>query len=183
MPTPFPKIHDLSILAKPLFSVYPEWQTCRDSLERLSLFAVEFRYPGETASEQDAKEALVIMREWRVRLREALKLVRMTRSMMNSTRTLHRRLAKGRTSTTSTDKMMLICRHVPGKQGLSCGGLLRITWVSDTRHCLSTIDHRLLTDHLLLITPYCPITHYSNGPAHSRMARRRNSYWLLRTKT
>ena len=41
---PFPKIHDLSILATPLFSVYPEWQTCCDSLKRLSLFAVEFRY-------------------------------------------------------------------------------------------------------------------------------------------
>jgi HEPN domain-containing protein len=73
---PFPKIHDLSILAKPLFSVYPEWKAYRDSLKRLSLFAVEFRYPGKAASEQDAREALVIMREWRTRLREALKLVR-----------------------------------------------------------------------------------------------------------
>ena len=73
---PFPRIHDLSILAKPLFSVYPEWQTCRDSLERLSVFAVEFPYPGEAASEQDAKEALAIMREWRGRLRKALKLSR-----------------------------------------------------------------------------------------------------------
>ena len=73
---PFPRIHDLSILAKPLLLVYPEWETCLDSLERLSLFAVELRYPGEAAFEQDAKEALVIMREWRARLREALKLVR-----------------------------------------------------------------------------------------------------------
>ncbi len=73
---PFPRIHDLSILAKPLFPSYPEWETRRDSLERLSLFAVQLRYPGEAASEQDAKEALVIMREWRARLREALKLVR-----------------------------------------------------------------------------------------------------------
>jgi len=71
---PFPKIHDLFILAKPLFPVYPEWETHRNSLQRLSLFAVELRYPGETASEQDAKDALVIMREWRARLREALKL-------------------------------------------------------------------------------------------------------------
>lgn len=73
---PFTKIHDLFILAKPLFPVYPEWETHRNSLQRLSLFAVEFRYPGETASEQDAKDTLVIMREWRARLREALKLTR-----------------------------------------------------------------------------------------------------------
>jgi len=73
---PFPRIHDLSILAKPLLPVYPEWETCRDSLERLSTFAIELRYPGEAASEQDAREALAIMREWCARLREALKLVR-----------------------------------------------------------------------------------------------------------
>jgi len=73
---PFLRIHDLSILAKPLLPVYPEWENCRDSLERLSTFAIELRYPGEAASEQDAREALAIMREWCARLREALKLVR-----------------------------------------------------------------------------------------------------------
>lgn len=71
---PFPRIHDLSILAKPLFPGYPEWKTCRESLERLSLFAVQLRYPGEAASEQDAKEAIAIMQDWRARLREALDL-------------------------------------------------------------------------------------------------------------
>jgi len=72
---PFPKIHDLTILAKVLFPAHPEWEASRDSLEKLSLFAVELRYPGETASEQDAMQAVGIMQEWRQRLREVLKLL------------------------------------------------------------------------------------------------------------
>ena len=71
---PFPRIHDLTMLAKVLFPAHPQWEVSRDSLEKLSLFAVELRYPGETASKQDAMQAVGIMQEWRQRLREVLKL-------------------------------------------------------------------------------------------------------------
>lgn len=71
---PFPRIHDLTILGKLLFPAYPEWEVALDSLKQLSLFAVELRYPGETALKQDAVQAVKIMREWRSRLRQVLGL-------------------------------------------------------------------------------------------------------------
>jgi len=71
---PFPKVHDLAILGKLLFPTYPEWEVALDSLKQLSLFAVELRYPGETALKQDAVQAVKIMREWRSRFRQVLGL-------------------------------------------------------------------------------------------------------------
>jgi hypothetical protein len=42
-------------------SEFPELSVLADDLEWLSAFAVEFRYPGEEALEEDAKHALAIM--------------------------------------------------------------------------------------------------------------------------
>lgn len=69
---PFPRIHDLAALAEFLLPTQPMRGASRDSLKRLSLFAVELRYPGETASREDAMQAVGIMRKWCPRLREAL---------------------------------------------------------------------------------------------------------------
>jgi len=41
---------------------------------RLSVYAVEFRYPGESATVEDAKAAAAIMKRARLRLREVLGL-------------------------------------------------------------------------------------------------------------
>jgi hypothetical protein len=41
--------------------VFPDLKELSDDLEWLSEFAVEFRYPGEEAVEEDAKSALAIM--------------------------------------------------------------------------------------------------------------------------
>ena len=58
---PFGKTHDLSILLRLALPAFPELEKLSDDLEWLSAFAVEFRYPGEEAVEEDAKSALVIM--------------------------------------------------------------------------------------------------------------------------
>lgn len=58
---PFGKTHDLSILLGLALALFPEFEKLSDDLEWLSAFAVEFRYPGEEAVEEDAKAALTIM--------------------------------------------------------------------------------------------------------------------------
>lgn len=58
---PFSKTHDLSVLLKLALSEFPELSVLADDLEWLSAFAIEFRYPGEEALEEDAKHALAIM--------------------------------------------------------------------------------------------------------------------------
>ncbi|MCD4807484.1 MAG: HEPN domain-containing protein [Methanococcoides sp.] len=44
-----------------ILPVFPDLKELSDDLEWLSAFAVEFRYPGEEAVEEDAKSALAIM--------------------------------------------------------------------------------------------------------------------------
>jgi len=58
---PFSKTHDLSVLLELALSEFPELSVLADDLELLSAFAVEFRYPGEEALEEDAKHSLAIM--------------------------------------------------------------------------------------------------------------------------
>ena len=57
----FTKTHDLSILLNLILTVFPDLKVLSDDLEWLSAFAVEFRYPGEEAVEEDAESALGIM--------------------------------------------------------------------------------------------------------------------------
>ncbi len=58
---PFSRTHDLSVLLKLLLPLFPELSVLIDDVEWLSAFAVEFRYPGEEAVEEDARRALEIM--------------------------------------------------------------------------------------------------------------------------
>ena len=57
----FSKTHDLSQLLRPLLPLYSDLETLSDDLEWLTTFAVEIRYPGESAIEEDAKQAVVMM--------------------------------------------------------------------------------------------------------------------------
>jgi HEPN domain-containing protein len=70
--TPIPRSHDLPALATALLTDHAGWASEAASLARLSVFAVELRYPGEAATKKDAQEAVRIMQEWRKRLRSAL---------------------------------------------------------------------------------------------------------------
>lgn len=69
---PFSRTHDLAALLQLLPGGQSEWDSLRDGVEWLSAFAVEVRYPGESATEEAAQKAVEIMRQLRVRLRQAL---------------------------------------------------------------------------------------------------------------
>lgn len=53
----------------------------RPDMVRLSVYAVEFRYPGESASVEDAKNAISIMKRARTELRILLELERQGRGV------------------------------------------------------------------------------------------------------
>lgn len=59
----FPKTHDLGDLLNRLLAIYPDLASLQDSLEWLTTYAVEIRYPGEFAFAQDAQRSLDIMQE------------------------------------------------------------------------------------------------------------------------
>ena len=58
---PFSRTHDLAQLLRALLSKFSELELLLDDLEWLTTFAVEIRYPGESALEDDAKQAIRIM--------------------------------------------------------------------------------------------------------------------------
>ena len=54
----FPRIHDLSALLDLVLPLEPLWEVFRPQLESLTSYAVEFRYPGESATREMAGEAV-----------------------------------------------------------------------------------------------------------------------------
>ena len=68
----FAKTHDLFPLLKLCLDVHPLWKAWKDDVEWLSQCAVTFRYPGEEATREDARNAVRIMRKLRAELRLAL---------------------------------------------------------------------------------------------------------------
>ena len=58
---PFTRTHDLTQLLRDLLPGYPELKPQLDNLEWLTTYAVEIRYPGEAAIEQDARKSVAIM--------------------------------------------------------------------------------------------------------------------------
>jgi len=71
---PFSRTHDLTILLGLLPEESGPWSQFRDSMEWLSAFAVEVRYPGESATQEAATRAIEIMRQLRDHLRQAFAL-------------------------------------------------------------------------------------------------------------
>jgi HEPN domain-containing protein len=53
----FNRIHDLSRLLDLLLPVEPGWETLRPTLEILTAYAVEFRYPGISANQELAAQS------------------------------------------------------------------------------------------------------------------------------
>lgn len=68
----FPKTHDLVSLLQLLLPVEPLWKSLVPATETLTDYAVDFRYPGDTASLAEARQALkdctAIRREVRMSL-------------------------------------------------------------------------------------------------------------------
>ncbi|MFC1461220.1 HEPN domain-containing protein [Verrucomicrobiota bacterium] len=71
---PFGKTHDLVVLLKACLSHYPLWTAWIDDLKMVSRFAVQFRYPGESAIRDDAAQAIRAMKKCRGKIRKALGL-------------------------------------------------------------------------------------------------------------
>ena len=65
----FPKTHDLVALLALVQKVEPLWQPWKDSLAKLTYYAVSVRYPGESAERADAAEALKIAKLRRAEIR------------------------------------------------------------------------------------------------------------------
>ena len=59
----FARIHDLVALLDQALSVAPDWGRFREDLAYLSAFAVAYRYPGESADRESARDALRSMGE------------------------------------------------------------------------------------------------------------------------
>jgi HEPN domain-containing protein len=53
----FKRTHDLSTLLELLLPVKPNWATLRPTLDALTTYAVEFRYPGVSANQAIATQA------------------------------------------------------------------------------------------------------------------------------
>jgi HEPN domain-containing protein len=54
----FGKTHDLSRLLDLLMPIEPSWESLRSRLDALTTYAVEFRYPGLSADQAIATQAL-----------------------------------------------------------------------------------------------------------------------------
>ncbi len=53
----FGKTHDLTALLNLLITLEPNWNTMRPTLDALTTYAVEFRYPGASANQFLANQA------------------------------------------------------------------------------------------------------------------------------
>ncbi|MBN2093621.1 HEPN domain-containing protein [candidate division KSB1 bacterium] len=72
--TRFDKIHDLLALMKLCLPNAPELEMLKELLSYLSPFAVAYRYPGESATRDEAHYAIAAMKILRITLRKVLKL-------------------------------------------------------------------------------------------------------------
>ena len=54
----FGRTHNLSALLDVLLPREPLWETLRPHLQALTAFGADFRYPGESADKEEAREAL-----------------------------------------------------------------------------------------------------------------------------
>ena len=70
----FPKTHDLVLLVDLLAKAEPLWAAFRPDMSILAGFAALFRYPGESADRETAKDAVTRCRRFRKAARLALGL-------------------------------------------------------------------------------------------------------------
>ena len=71
-----PKLHNLDALLNLVLPIEPAWAVWRTSLQLLSGYAVDYRYPGITATAAEADLALANARRIRLAVRRSLGLNR-----------------------------------------------------------------------------------------------------------
>ena len=67
--TYFPKTHDLNTLLDLTVANAPILETYRNELKLLSGYAVEIRYPGESATKEETRKIIAIMKKIRKEFR------------------------------------------------------------------------------------------------------------------
>ena len=70
----FPKTHDLVYLLSLAMHVQPNWDLLLPQADALKFYAIEFRYPGKSATKTEAKQALKDCDAIRLAVRSALSL-------------------------------------------------------------------------------------------------------------
>lgn len=70
----FPRTHDLLLLLNLCLPIEPLWSAYATVVDDLSDFAVDFRYPGHSATLSEAKQALKNCRSIRTEVRRSLGL-------------------------------------------------------------------------------------------------------------
>ncbi len=70
----FPKTHDLNVLLDMVLPSQPFLEVFRNDLKMLSVYAIEVRYPGESATRHQAKAAIRVMKRMRDEFRVLLNL-------------------------------------------------------------------------------------------------------------
>ena len=70
----FEKIHDLLALLNLCIPIAPELELHRNLFAYLNPFSVAFRYPGENATREQARQAIDALKKLRTLLRSVLKL-------------------------------------------------------------------------------------------------------------
>ena len=71
---PLPRSHDLLALLGLILPVIPSWHTWQTDFSTIAPYAVEFRYPGKSATSENAEHAVKTCHVVRQAVREALKL-------------------------------------------------------------------------------------------------------------
>jgi HEPN domain-containing protein len=70
-----PKTHDLGKLLDLLLPTHPLWAALRPALDSLTVYAVDFRYPGDAADKDEAEEAVNLCRSVREIMRLSFDLL------------------------------------------------------------------------------------------------------------
>jgi len=70
----FDKIHDLDVLLNQCISFIPELEKHREELIKLSIYAVDVRYPGLEIAQEESEEGVKIMKVVRKIIRNYFKI-------------------------------------------------------------------------------------------------------------
>lgn len=70
----FKKTHDLKVLLNDTLQIQPNWNNLLISADALTIYAIEFRYPGDSADKIEAKEAVKHCRLIRKTIRQSFNL-------------------------------------------------------------------------------------------------------------
>ena len=71
---PFPRTHDLEELLDLIVQTIPDWHSWRADFQVLTAHAVDFRYPGKSATASDTLHAMQICDQVRRAIRASLEL-------------------------------------------------------------------------------------------------------------